>query len=239
MNKESFLHLISHPQTISAQDTELLQDVVDNFPYCQLAHVLIAKATHDLSTMLAPQKLRKAAAYAINRDALKKLVVENLLVESSLTQAAPNDPTPLSTEKSLIPIFDQQHIETLTFDDPVIQTDQLLDEIQNIAPVVLSTEDEMRMAEKRRQFEIIENFIKAEPRISSLRVEEKNASPEKDLAEGRIAGGGKIISENLAKILVKQGKIERAIDMYQELICKNPQKKAYFASKIDELNSNA
>lgn len=255
MNKESFLQLINHPETISAQDIETLEDVVENFPYCQLAYLLIAKATHTQSTMLAPQKLRKAAAYAISRDALKKVVAGN---QQHHYQALPSAQSLLSTETevehanrstdeglteesnetSLIPISDQHSVETLTFDTPVIQSDQLLDELQTIVPTAPSSEDDRRLTERQRQLEIIENFIKAEPRISSLRVQEKNAFPDKDLAESSIATGTKIISENLAKILVKQGKVEKAIEMYKELICKYPLKKAYFADKIDELNSN-
>jgi pentatricopeptide repeat protein len=47
-----------------------------------------------------------------------------------------------------------------------------------------------------------------------------------------------VVSESLAKIMVKQGKIEKAVEIYRELICKYPDKKAYFAGKIDELNAN-
>ena len=76
MNKDTFLQAITHPINITGQDLEALEEVVENFPYCQLAHILVAKATYDGSGMLVPQKVRKAAAYAISRDALKKLLVD-------------------------------------------------------------------------------------------------------------------------------------------------------------------
>ncbi len=44
-----------------------------------------------------------------------------------------------------------------------------------------------------------------------------------------------LISETYAGLLAKQGKIERSIRMYQQLILKNPQKKVYFAAKIKQL----
>jgi hypothetical protein len=47
-----------------------------------------------------------------------------------------------------------------------------------------------------------------------------------------------IISETYAALLAKQGKIERSIRMYQQLILKNPQKKVYFAAKIKQLIKN-
>lgn len=45
----------------------------------------------------------------------------------------------------------------------------------------------------------------------------------------------KIISETMAKILVKQGHKNQAIDIYQELIKLKPHKEEYFNSKINEL----
>lgn len=47
-----------------------------------------------------------------------------------------------------------------------------------------------------------------------------------------------LVSESLAEIHYKQGKHDKAIDMYRKLSLRNPQKKAYFARKIDEILKN-
>ena len=47
--------------------------------------------------------------------------------------------------------------------------------------------------------------------------------------------GGRFVSETLVEILVKQGKKDRAIEVLKKLIWKYPQKKAYFASQIEDL----
>jgi len=47
-----------------------------------------------------------------------------------------------------------------------------------------------------------------------------------------------IISEALAKILAKQGKTDKAIDMYKKLSLRNPEKSTYFAHLIQEINQN-
>ena len=54
-----------------------------------------------------------------------------------------------------------------------------------------------------------------------------------DIKSGEFADT--IISETLTKILIRQGKKEKAIEVYRKLIWKFPQKKAYFAAQIDEL----
>ena len=66
---------------------------------------------------------------------------------------------------------------------------------------------------------------------------DENTLPDRDLAEKSALLNSKVISESLAKIMVKQGKIEKAIEIYQELINKHPDKKTYFAEKIDALNA--
>ncbi|QNF35245.1 hypothetical protein HUW51_21920 [Adhaeribacter swui] len=74
MNKSALLHMIRNVSTLSDQDVEEMEKLVNNFPYCQTAHLLIAKASYDKGSMLSNQKLRKAAAYATNRQLLKKLI---------------------------------------------------------------------------------------------------------------------------------------------------------------------
>ena len=50
--------------------------------------------------------------------------------------------------------------------------------------------------------------------------------------------GGGIETEAFAKILLRQGKRDKAIDIYQKLILKKPEKKDYFAKKLSELIHN-
>lgn len=44
-----------------------------------------------------------------------------------------------------------------------------------------------------------------------------------------------LASESLAEILIKQGKFDKAIEMYRKLSLRNPQKNTYFATKIEKL----
>jgi len=44
-----------------------------------------------------------------------------------------------------------------------------------------------------------------------------------------------VLTEAMAEVLVKQGKREKAIEMYQKLSLINPSKSAYFAAKIESL----
>ena len=89
---------------------------------------------------------------------------------------------------------------------------------------------------KNNQIEIIEEFIKKEPRISKPKLEKgQQNTPQEDLSLKSTEIKEDLVSENLAIIMEKQGKIQKARDIYKKLIWKFPQKKAYFASRIEEL----
>lgn len=240
MNKETFLQAVTHPEMVAPQHIEALEEVVENFPYCQLAHMLIAKATHTKASMLAPQKLKKAAAYAINRDVLKKLLLEShedISDSSPLTKPLTSEDNSVATAPSPIPEEATQAFPPI-FELPHSLEDKLLSELENtVLPVETSPEDAQKIRERQRQLELIENFIKTAPRIASPKADD--TFPDKDLSEKSSSLNNKLISESLAKIMVKQGKIEKAVKIYQELICKYPDKKGYFAGKIEELNSNS
>lgn len=84
----------------------------------------------------------------------------------------------------------------------------------------------------KEQITIIDEFIKAQPTIKP----KADPVPQNDLSEiksGEFADN--IISETLAEILTRQGKKEKAIEVYKKLIWKFPQKKVYFAAQIEEL----
>ena len=83
------------------------------------------------------------------------------------------------------------------------------------------------------QQDIIDRFVRANPSISrDPTLEPKNdtdlSARSTELQEG-------LVTENLAEIMLKQGKTDKAIDIYQKLILKYPDKKTYFAQKIDQL----
>lgn len=69
-------------------------------------------------------------------------------------------------------------------------------------------------------------------------IEEENEEiPENvfEMAVNSIAKEDGLASEPLAEIYIKQGKYDKAIEMYRKLSLRNPQKNAYFARKIEEI----
>lgn len=74
MTRATLLHVLDHATAIAPAEVRELEQLAQAFPYCQTAHLLLAKASHDQGTMLAGQRLRRAATYAANRELLRRLI---------------------------------------------------------------------------------------------------------------------------------------------------------------------
>lgn len=87
-------------------------------------------------------------------------------------------------------------------------------------------------SERSLQSELIDRFITENPRIEPNR--DKNAGYQEDLSEP-FEGTGAFVTETLAMIYFNQGYYSRAIDIYEKLSLKFPEKSSYFASQIEKV----
>ncbi|RZL08194.1 MAG: hypothetical protein EOO62_15780, partial [Hymenobacter sp.] len=88
VTRATLLQLLAHPTALNGADVRALEQLADAFPYCQTAHLLLAKAAHDQGSMLAGQRLRRAATYAADRTHLRQLI-ELTAAPATLVAAAP------------------------------------------------------------------------------------------------------------------------------------------------------
>lgn len=84
----------------------------------------------------------------------------------------------------------------------------------------------------RKTDEVIEKFIREEPMIQPLQAEKLDLE---NKARKSSEDQYSLVTETLAKIYAEQGLYPKAIDVYKKLVLKYPEKNAYFAAHIIEL----
>ena len=92
---------------------------------------------------------------------------------------------------------------------------------------------EGRDVRKKQQADLIDKFIIANPRIEPVR--EKPNQPPDDISKSVVEEQGVFVTETLARIYVNQGYYSKAIDIYEKLCLKFPEKSSYFASQIEKV----
>ncbi len=119
-----------------------------------------------------------------------------------------------------------------------------MDDQEKSLMVVMSFSEWLMFYKKKKQQE--QEEVKGQKELKTMWQKEKLAAaleeeneeiPENvfEMAVNSITKEENLISESLADVMVKQGRYDRAIEMYKKLSLRKPQKKAYFARKIEEI----
>lgn len=95
----------------------------------------------------------------------------------------------------------------------------------------LDPKEQERIEFKRKAENLINQFIANQPRID---VKKEFFSPG-NMAKKSVEDKAEIVTETLAGVYAAQGNIPKAINTYQQLILKFPEKKSYFATLIEKL----
>lgn len=105
-----------------------------------------------------------------------------------------------------------------------------------LAEEEISLEDQDQLeknSKKLLESELIDKFIIANPRIEPIK--DKSYVPDDDISKPYVEEADGLVTETLAKIYINQGYYSRAMDIYEKLSLKFPEKSSYFASQIEKV----
>lgn len=249
MNQDAFLKLINRPADISENDLEKLEEIVNKYPYCQVAHVLIAKYAQEKESILAPQKIKKAAMHTYNRNTLRKFlngnskpntvkinIPQNIQAQTNtpekenLLQEKPIEEN-LIIEKSNEQDYSKSFFDTLNLEDDATLTAKNEDNLYLNDTITISNEKNDAISEIKTQenpsvfFEGIENISNEKVNMDSMA-----SLPEHPDFE--------TVNEGKALGLFYEGKKKEAVQMYRHLMEMYPEKSEYYHENMMDLVGN-
>ena len=261
MNRDQFISYLANPEKLNSGSLEELYTLVNDFPYFQSAHILLAINLFKKGNIHYNSELKKAAIYAGNRTILKRHIDRigkskvRIVVEKEKIKSQHNTNTEDTVKQSDTPysnVPDQKQkkrneedttnkaakAKSTTEEDTITHLKKIIE--QRIREIEedkkLKGEDKKEKSlSKKSKLNIIDEFISKEPSISRSAKGEFYDPVEK--AKQSIVEQEDIVSETLASIYIDQGLFEKAITMYEKLILKVPEKSSYFAALIEKAKS--
>jgi len=149
-----------------------------------------------------------------------------------ITLPETNNTDKIETEK--IAPENTQGIKKLTAADQVLKRIQERRQ-KDVTPVTEIKEPEKEQNQSDQQQsepDLIEHFLKTEPRLDR----NKQLENEGDIGKQSVEESDSYYTEKLADLYINQKLFAKAIEVYQKLILKNPEKSSYFATQIEKCN---
>jgi hypothetical protein len=236
METNQFLQRLSTtPPPVSDGDIKKLEQFVDHYPWCGIAHQLLLEAIYLSGNEHIQPHLAKAAIYVVSRSRLHQRMQEIKVQQS-----------PASTDS--IP---EENYITLDLGEPEEKNETIRQPAVKIMPVVPAhTTAPMPAVPGSEYFsaadlsnvepgdDAVGRFIAEKPKIkplsSSLLGVEALPTP-----KFKSYALEDMVTETLAKIYADQGLYTLAIGTYEKLSLLEPKKSAYFAALIRTLKSKS
>ena len=265
MNVTEFTLLLNKPNAINDKQTIALEKVLVDFPYFQSARAMRLKWLYNQDSFRYNFELKKTAAYTTDRTVLfdyitsdffkiiqkglyeQKLaelfeidVFDSKIVSNSIgNQIRQESNSVVQNESAISNLESETASENLQIGKPLSfskdekHSFQEWLQLSKIRPIVRENNEinEPLESEKIKKNELIDKFIESNPKIPSI---------SKSLADSNVIKPQEettthLMTETLAKVYLEQKKYQKAIQAYQILILKYPEKSSLFANRISDI----
>jgi tetratricopeptide (TPR) repeat protein len=259
LNISDLTYLLNKPETINEKQTIALENVVLQFPYFQAARALHLKGLYNQESFRYNYELKKTAAYTTDRTILFEFITSDNFtaiqqekideIQRSLLDievhhmeeiiVLPEIESTVSPEETeIIEPTSEEKLEIgkpLPFTPSERHSFQEWLQLTKFSPIEREIEEKNTSndPEKQKKLDIIDKFIEANPKIAPVKETTKApANISKSVEEPT-----HLMTETLAKVYLEQKKYTKAIQAYEILILKYPEKSSFFADRINEIKN--
>lgn len=235
----SVAELIGHPELLNKETLYGLREIVARHPYFQAARLLFLQNLFLLHDPTFGEELRRAALHIPDRSVLFKMVEgRNYEIQHAATEQKKTDNRENADRtQSLIDNFLRNNPPAeestparrkLTVADATTDYAAFLLELDDACPAGETAVTTDKRAQRNN--ELIDDFIENKPGRIVLQ-DTPEYVPETDEPKEEPAEED-YFTETLAKIYIKQGRYEKAIEIIRKLDLQYPKKNRYFADQI-------
>lgn len=219
MNASQFIELLQKADQLEKEDYLLLNKVQKNFPFFFVSHALAAR--YELKNQEDSPSLSFAAITSANRVWLKQWLTKT---KKSVSSGKNQDPD--SKEIVTGGLVNESSTKAKPKKRKAPK-DDLIESIRR------KDKKEILDSKKQEQINLIKAFSKKEIKLAAIKEIEANQNTQ-NLADSSTILNDELLSETFAKILLQQSKKAMAIEIYEKLALKFPEKRAYFADLIEK-----
>ena len=223
MKRYQFIEYILNPESLNEQSLSELKGVVEEYPFFQAARMLWIKNLHLLDHISLNNELKIAAAHISNREKLYFLLNKCGLEENE----------GIENEEIENEEIENEEIENEEIENEGIENSILLDYERGVGSYdITKLSEKEKSTDKNEKMSLINDFLKKQ-NIEKIKIETYNINNE-DFSVKSSQENDDLMTETLANIYIKQNNFSKALNIFEKLILKYPEKSIYFAARIEE-----
>ena len=251
MNISEFTSLLDTKSSISIEQTNAIEDVLENYPYFQAGRMVHLKGLKNQHSFKYNSALKTTAAYTTNRTVLFDFITANTLDNSDALEKQKQiintnevDFEVVKAESKIQTASSDKNVEKnkaeaslnigkpLVFDMNEMHSFSEWLQLTHVKPIERKEQKQETKSEKqppknKEKFDIIEQFITTKPKLQTdVAIENIDVSFES------VAEDGMLMTETLARVYFEQKKYNKAIQAFKILSLKYPEKSSFFADRI-------
>jgi hypothetical protein len=212
------------------QHFKILEGLIEKYPNFQLIQAYYLKSVQQLKPQSFDKTLSQTAIATYDRELLYEFIEDKFNGSKTIHVNPKPKEVFFASEKK------KNQSEDSGQNEKSKQKNK-----RNLSPKTLSfsewanhlkmNQDDIKINPIDNKFDLIDSFLAKQRKI----IPDKNLINNEDLSEQSWVNSNELMTETLAKVFIKQKKYVKALEAYQILGLKYPEKNSFFADRIEEI----